>query len=214
MANAFRVRDENGADGGRGRGRVGTAAKSIGSDNTRAKETLLSGRLFFGFDRISPISRRSHSTRSRSPHPKHPTMLHAPPTEESTTNGEESKQAQKPTREGGRGPTNVGGTAGSAGGREGKEGEGRGGSQPTGHLSEAPIKYPAKNISRDLWLLSKGENTLEKLSQTLQGGRESERVRRKRESARTQTRTDRHARPLAPPSARTNFRKVLASSRG
>ncbi len=33
--------------------------------------------------------------------------------------------------------------------------------QPTGHLSEAPIKYPAKNISKDLWLLSKGENTLE-----------------------------------------------------
>ena len=55
----------------------------------------------------------------------------------------------------------MGGTAaGSAGGREGEEG----GSQPTGHLSEAPIKYPAKNISRDLWLLSKGENTLEKLS--------------------------------------------------
>ena len=113
---------------------------------------------------------------------------------ESTTNGggEESKQAQKPTREreGGDQPTWEGLLAVPAGGK----GKGEGGSQPTGHLSEAPIKYPAKNISRDLWLLSKGENTLEKLSQTLQAaeasGRESE---EEAGGAQTQPRADRHA---------------------
>ena len=97
-------------------------------------------------------------------------------------------------REEGGGPTNVGGTAGSAGGREGRKEREEGGSQPTGHLSEAPIKYPAKNISRDLWLLSKGENTLEKLSQTLQAAEASERESEEEAGgAQTQPRADRHA---------------------
>ena len=141
----------------------------------------------------------------RSPHPKHPTVLSQRKRswKESTTNGggEESKQAQKPTRErereeGGREgdqPTWEGLLAVLAGGK-GREGREEGGSQPTGHLSEAPIKYPAKNISRDLWLLSKGENTLEKLSQTLQAVEASERESEEEAGgAQTQPRADRHA---------------------
>ena len=140
----------------------------------------------------------------RSPHPKHPTVLSQRKRswKESTTNGggEESKQAQKPTRgrgrEEGRGTNQRGRDCWQCRreGRKGREGREEGGSQPTGHLSEAPIKYPAKNISRDLWLLSKGENTLEKLSQTLQAveasGRESE---EEAGGAQTQPRADRHA---------------------
>ena len=164
MANAFRVRDENGAghDGGGDGDR--RQHKASFYDKKQNRPWALGSHYY--------IPRRAHSTKSQV---RSPTQNIQP----CSANGRGAGKSRRRTarkvskhrsrrereRERGRGTNQRGRDCWRCCEEEGRE---EGGSQPTGHLSEAPIKYPAKNISRDLWLLSKGENTLEKLSQTLQ----------------------------------------------